>query len=134
MVPHLTQPPPFQPPNWAFPVAWSIIYPTLALTSALTIGDLGDDDAGQDHPAERLAYTGILGANLVANAAWPWVFHHRRALATATAVSGVMTLSATALVRRTAKVNGLRGAALSIYPAWGVLATAINSWITRKRS
>ena len=126
--------PPFQPPDWAFPVVWNVIYPTLAATTALTIADLGDDETGSDNPAQRRTYTALLGANLALNAAWPWVFHHRRSLVGTTVVSAGMTVTAAELVRRTAQANPWRAGALALYPAWGVLATAINGWIDAKRA
>ncbi len=58
--------PPFQPPAVAFPVVWTLLYADIATPAALTLDQLGEP--------ERASYVRALGANLVLNAGWSWVF------------------------------------------------------------
>lgn len=124
--------PAFVPPNWAFPVAWTTLYADIAVTSAMTVDglhDRGDDD-------RRRAYVGALGANLVLNAGWTWVYFGQHRLGAASIVSGVLTASSVDLARRTAQVDSRAGAALSAYPAWCAFATALSTstwWLNRDR-
>ncbi len=128
--------PPFNPPDWVFPVAWNLLYATIAGTTALTIRDLEEaessDEANGDDVSERDQYIALLATNLALNATWPWIFHRAKALRTATVVSAALTATAAELTRRTWRVNKTRGALLAAYPAWGTLATALNVWITRE--
>lgn len=129
--------PPFNPPDWVFPVAWNLLYATIAGTTALTIRDLeeaesSDEEANSDEMSERDQYVALLATNLALNATWPWIFHRAKALRTATVVSTALTATAAELTCRTWRMNKKRGALLAAYPAWGALATALNVWITRE--
>ena len=110
--------PGFQPPRWAFPVAWNILYSAIAVVSASTIDTLNDRGDSR-----------ALAVNLVLNAGWSWVFFNRRMLGPAAALAGVLTLSSADLARRAGQVNASAGAALAPYPLWCAFATALSTRI-----
>src|SRR3954464_7028464 len=85
--------PSFQPPRQAFPIVWPILYADLAAVSASTLDRLGTEDRGQPR-----TYAALLGANLVLNAGWTWLFFTRRQL-------GVSALAAAALTASSADLT-----------------------------
>lgn len=124
--------PSFVPPNWAFPLAWTSLYADLAVTSAVTLDDLADDG---DHE-QRQRYLAALGANLVLNGGWSWIYFGRGALGTASVAAAALTVSSADLARRTARTNRTAGAALAAYPAWCAFATVLSTsawWLNRGR-
>ena len=120
--------PPFQPPDAAFPVAWTTLYTDIALTSAHVLDRL--DRAGDAR--EATAYRRALAANLVVNAGWSWVFFRWHRLGPAAGVAALLALSSADLVRRTARVSRPAAVALAPYPAWCAFATALSTWIWRR--
>ena len=117
--------PGFQPPRWAFPIAWNILYSDIAVVSASTIDTLNErGDAEQAR-----AYSRALAVNLALNAGWSWVSFNRRMLGPAAALAGVLTLSSADLARRAAAVNAPAGAALAPYPLWCAFATTLSTRI-----
>ena len=79
------------PPNWAFPLAWTSLYADLAVTSAVTLDDLADDG---DHE-QRQRYLAALGANLVLNGGWSWIYFGRGAYGVAVAAQKFFNKSIT---------------------------------------
>ncbi|OMC37796.1 TspO protein [Mycobacterium sp. GA-1841] len=117
--------PSFQPPRQAFPIVWPILYADIAVTSARTLDRLRADGK---HDQAR-AYTAALGANLVVNAGWSWVFFSRRQLGAAAITAAVLTASSADLTRRAVKAQGAPGAVLTPYPLWCAFATALSTRI-----
>lgn len=119
--------PSWQPPGWAFPVVWTALYADLAVVGALTLADLGE----QDEPRKQREYAIALGANLALNAGWNILFfaRHRPGLATLEALT--LAGSTIDLVRRSARVDPEKGAALAPYAAWAGFAAALTGRIAR---
>ncbi|HEX6516216.1 MAG TPA: TspO/MBR family protein [Nocardioidaceae bacterium] len=120
--------PSFQPPPVAFPLAWTALYTDIAVTSAAALDRLGATGAGEERRALRLA----LGANLVVNASWTWVFFAAHRLGLASGVAAVLTASSADLVRRTARADRRAGLALVPYPLWCGFATVLSTTIWRR--
>jgi benzodiazapine receptor len=120
--------PPYQPPGAAFPIAWTTLYTDIALTAAHALDRL----EAEGRTEEASTYRRALGANLVVNAAWSWVFFRWHRLGPAVGVAGVLALSSADLVRRTARVSPAAGAALAPYPAWCAFATVLSAGIARR--
>lgn len=57
--------PSFAPPGWAFPVAWGILYPAMAVAAWLSLRQL---------PENALPIALLYGAQLLANVIWPLLF------------------------------------------------------------
>nr|WP_064569280.1 TspO/MBR family protein [Gordonia sp. LAM0048] len=124
--------PSFVPPDWAFPVAWTALYADIAVTSAVTLDQL---DENGEH-TQRQRYLAALGANLVLNGGWSWIYFGRGALGTASVAAAALTVSGADLARRTAQTNPAAGAALAPYPAWCAFATVLSTstwWLNRGR-
>lgn len=116
--------PAFQPPQAAFPVAWTLLYADLAVTSALAL-----DNARDEEQAEALQRA--LAANLVLNAGWTWIFFRAHRLGAATLTAAALTASSADLTRRVAAADR-RGRALVAYPAWCAFATALSAALWRR--
>lgn len=117
--------PSFQPPDTAFPVAWTLLYADLALSAGHALVRL--ERAGRTEEAR--AYRRALAANLAVNASWSWVFFRQHRLGPSVAVAGVLAVSSADLVRRTAAASRPAGVALAPYPAWCGFATALSAAI-----
>ena len=119
--------PRYVPPNAVFPIAWSALYADIAVTSSAAINRFraGGDDA------KARAYIGALGANLVLNAGWSWIFFGMRKPGAAAAAAAVLTASSADLARRAAAAEPKLGAALAPYPLWCGFATVMTTHIWR---
>ncbi|WP_198409978.1 TspO/MBR family protein [Microlunatus flavus] len=115
--------PAVQPPPVAFPVVWTALYSDLAVTSAVALDALPEE--------ERPAYARALAANLVLNAGWCWVAFAGHRLGWAVPTAAVLAASSVDLVRRTAAAEGLAGAALAPYAAWCTFATVLGAALWR---
>jgi translocator protein len=119
--------PAYVPPNAVFPVAWTTLYVDIAVTSASTIDRLRAE--GND-PKMR-AYVAALGANLILNAGWSWLFFKKHKLGASAVAAGALAASSADLARRTAQVDPRAGLALSPYPLWCSFATVMSTDIWR---
>lgn len=113
------------PPRAAFPVAWTTLFATIALTTASAL-----DDA--ETASERRRLIGALALNLGLNAGWCVEFFDRHRLANAVPVAGALALSSADLTRRVAKNHGGRGALLLAYPLWCTFATVLSDAVARR--
>jgi tryptophan-rich sensory protein len=116
--------PSFQPPRQAFPIVWPILYADIAAVSAPTLDHLRDQDREQARK-----YAALLGANLVLNAGWTWLFFTRRQLGASALAAAALTASSADLTRRAIAARGPLGAALGLYPAWCAFATLLSTRI-----
>jgi translocator protein len=119
--------PPYQPPNAVFPVVWTSLYADIAATSAVTIDRLRA--AGEDDKARR--YAAALGANLLLNTGWSWLFFRYHKLGASALGAAALTASTADLARRAAQADQRAGAALSPYPLWCAFATVLATHIWR---
>jgi translocator protein len=119
--------PRYVPPNAVFPIAWTALYTDIAVTTAASINRLHD----QGRAGEARAFGLALGANLVLNAGWSWVFFGRHRLGAAALAAAALTVSSADLTRRAAKADPKYGAALAAYPAWCGFATVLSADIWR---
>ena len=119
--------PGYVPPNAVFPIAWTALYVDIAATSAAAIDRFRAD--GED--AKARAYIAALGANLVLNAGWSWVFFAKRQLGPAVVVAAALAASSADLARRAGDADLKLGAALAPYPLWCSFATGMSADIWR---
>lgn len=110
--------PSFQPPSWAFPVAWTALYTDIAVTTAAALDEL--------EPAQRRRLAVALGVNLGLNAGWCWMFFGRREIAAAVPIAVALAVSSADLVHRVGTARGGLGVALSPYAIWTAFASALN--------
>ena len=110
--------PAWTPPNWLFPVAWSILYLMIAVSGWLVWREAGLMGAG---PAMILYLL-----QLLLNAAWSWLFFglHRMDLAMIDIVALWVAIAATVIVFY--GIRPLAGILLLPYLAWVGYAAALN--------
>ncbi|HRD13031.1 MAG TPA: tryptophan-rich sensory protein [Mycobacterium sp.] len=119
--------PSFNPPNAAFPIAWTTLYADIAVTSASAINRFRAD--GDD--AKARAYTAALGSNLVLNAGWSWLFFKAHRLGLSAVAAGALAASSADLARRAGEADPKLGVALAPYPLWCSFATLLSTAIWR---
>ena len=119
--------PSFNPPNAAFPIAWTTLYADIAVTSASAINRFRAD--GDD--AKARAYTAALGSNLVLNAGWSWLFFKAHKLGLSAVAAGALAGSSADLARRAGEADPKLGVALAPYPLWCSFATLLSTAIWR---
>lgn len=112
--------PAFQPPRWAFPVAWTSLYVIIAATSTAVLHDL----EAQRRATEASGYRRALAVNLTLNAAWSGLFFRARNLPLATVGAALLAASSTDLARRGLQ-TGPKAVGLVAYAGWCAFATAL---------
>ncbi|WP_271199727.1 TspO/MBR family protein [Methylopila turkensis] len=113
--------PPFNPPNAAFPIAWTILYPLMAIA----LWRVATAAAGPDRRRALVAY----GAQYILNVAWSFAFFAAQSPALGLAVVGALLLSIAWTIARFRRVDRLAAALLWPYLAWVGFATALNAAI-----
>lgn len=123
--------PPYVPPNGVFPIAWTTLYADIAVTSATAIDRLRA--AGRHDEARN--YVVALGANLILNAGWSWLFFRYQKLGASALGAVVLAASSADLARRTAAADARAGVALTPYPLWCAFATLMSAhiWVLNRR-
>ncbi|MDA3913889.1 TspO/MBR family protein [Oleiagrimonas sp.] len=110
------QQPFFTPPNLVFPIAWTLLYLTMAFAAWRVWLRVGLDVA-----------MGLWGAQLVANAAWSWIVFGRHALGWG--LIDIVLLLVLIVVTMVAFFRRDRGAGWLMLPylAWVGFATVLNA-------
>lgn len=119
--------PRYVPSNAVFPIAWTTLYADIAVTSAAAINRLRSD--GRQTKARR--YIAALGANLVLNAGWSWLFFSKHRLGASAGAAALLAVSSADLARRASDADPKLGAALTPYPLWCAFATMLSADIWR---
>ena len=116
--------PSWTPPNWLFPVAWSILYTLIAVAGWLVWRTAGFSGAGLALCAYAL--------HLICNALWSALFFgaHRIGLAFVDVVAMWASLAVT--IALFAPISPLAAALLAPYLAWVTFAGALNLDIWRR--
>jgi translocator protein len=123
--------PRYVPPPGVFPLAWTALYVDIAASSASTIDRLRA--AGRHREARN--YVVALGANLILNAGWSWLFFRYRKLGASAIGAAVLAASSADLSRRAVVADSRGGAALVPYALWCAFATAMSGhiWVLNRR-
>jgi len=122
--------PPYVPPNYVFPAAWTVLYGDIAVSSAVAI----DRFRAAGQPAQVRALIVVLGTNLVLNAGWSWLFFNRQKLGASAVGAAVLSASSADLARRVGEADTRAGLALAPYPLWCTFATVMSThiwWLNR---
>ncbi|MET7745592.1 TspO/MBR family protein [Streptomyces sp. NPDC005385] len=115
---------PVQPPPWAFGAVWTPLYASLAWASGHALV--------RATGARRGALAASLGANLVLNASWNWLFFRRHSVRAGLLGTLLIDLSNIALIRRTWDIDRPAARALLPYAGWCAFATALNAAILKR--
>lgn len=122
------QKPAFNPPNWVFPVAWTILYTMIALAAWRLLGVMP-----RTGPSRQGWWLAVLAfaVQLALNAAWTPVFFTAHAVGPALVVVVALLVMVLWTIRLTWRFD--RGAAwlLVPYAAWVSFATLLNAAILR---
>lgn len=123
--------PGYVPPNAVFPVAWTLLYADIAVTSATAIDRL----RAAGLRAEARNYVIALAVNLILNAGWSWLFFKYHRLGASAIGAAVLAASSADLARRTAAADPRAGAVLLPYPLWCTFATVMSGhiWVLNRR-
>ncbi|MEO0743551.1 MAG: TspO/MBR family protein [Bacteroidota bacterium] len=110
--------PAWTPPNWLFPVAWSILYLLIAVSGWLVWREVGFEGASK-------AFT-VYGLQLVLNAAWSWLFFGRHDMGLAFLDIAGLWLAIALTMGLFWAMKPLAGALLVPYLLWVTYAAALN--------
>jgi tryptophan-rich sensory protein len=110
--------PPWTPPNWAFPVVWTLLFLANALSGALVW------TAAQ--PEERLAPMLAYGLSLSFNALWSALFFGLRRMDWALAEVTLLWLSIAAVAILFAPISAPAALLQTPYLLWVTIASLLN--------
>jgi tryptophan-rich sensory protein len=110
--------PPWTPPNWLFPVAWTLIYATIAVAGWMVWRAAGFSGA---KPALVL-----FCLQLVLNAAWSWLFFGLHRMDLAFADIGLLWLAIAATIVAFHAVRPGAAYLMVPYLLWVTFAAALN--------
>ena len=119
--------PAYQPPKVAFPLVWTTLYGDIAASSAVALDRFRT--TGRRDKARR--YAAALGANLLLNAGWSWLFFRYHKLGASAVGAAALTASSADLVRRAAQADPRTGRALTPYPVWCAFAIVLATHVWR---
>ncbi|NLE96931.1 MAG: tryptophan-rich sensory protein [Propionibacterium sp.] len=120
--------PSWQPPSWAFPVAWTALYASIALASGKVLADAKEDD----DVVQRGQYKRALALNLALNAGWSYTFFKAQKLGPAAIVAAALAASSSDLAKRAGRSNRKLGWLLTPYAMWTSFATALSTEIWKR--
>jgi translocator protein len=109
--------PAWTPPNWAFPLVWSILFVLNAVAGWLVWTAAGSG------AALPLA---VYGASLMINASWSAVFFGARRMGLGFVVVVLLWLSIAAVMGLFAPVSPLAAGLIAPYLVWVTIASALN--------
>lgn len=118
--------PAFTPPNWLFPVAWTVLYAMIALALWRLLG--ARPVAGPSRTSWWLALAAFL-TQLALNAAWTPVFFAAHDLASALVVALAMLVMVLWTIRLTWRFDRPAAWLLVPYAAWVAFASLLNGVI-----
>jgi tryptophan-rich sensory protein len=112
----------FQPPGFAFPVVWTLLYATTALGAAGTMAKLRDQGRDSEADSFRTAHR----INLALNAGWSGAFFRSHSLGFATVWAAILAASSADLAKRAKAVSPTDSAPFVAYAAWCSFATLLS--------
>jgi tryptophan-rich sensory protein len=105
----------FNPPNWLFPIAWALLYLSIAGAAWLVWRQAG-------FGAPIVLWT----VSLLLNAAWSWIFFGLRRMDWALAELGLFWVSIAAMIAAFAPISAAAAWLLVPYLAWVSFAGFLN--------
>ena len=120
--------PAFNPPDWVFPVAWTILYTMIAISLWRLLGAM--PRTGPSREGWWLALAAFL-VQIALNAAWTPVFFTAHAIGAGLAVVAALLVMVLWTVRLTLRFDRVAGWLLVPYAAWVAFATLLNAAIWR---
>ncbi|GJD35225.1 TspO/MBR family protein [Methylobacterium aerolatum] len=118
----------FNPPDWVFPVAWTILYTMIAIALWRLLG--ARPRTGPSREGWRLALAVFL-VQIALNAAWTPVFFSAHAIGLGLVVVAALLVMVLWTIRLTWRFDSLAAWLLMPYAAWVAFATILNAAILR---
>lgn len=118
----------FNPPDWVFPVAWTILYTMIAISLWRLLG--ARPMAGPSRGGWLLALAAFL-VQLALNAAWTPVFFTAHAVGLGLVVVAALLIMVLWTIRLTWRFDRPAAWLLIPYAAWVAFATILNAAILR---
>ncbi len=109
--------PPFAPPGWLFPVAWTLLYAAMA-TATWFVLKAGDKD--------RFILLGLYIAQLAVNLLWPYLFFVLKALGLSFFWLLLLWMLAAIMLYQFFRHSRIAGWLLVPYQAWLTFAAVLN--------
>ncbi len=109
--------PVFAPPGWRFPVAWTLLYASMALSMWYVLISVGMD---------RFFLLGLYVAQLAVNLIWPFLFFMQQALGLAFFWLVLLWLLAGIMLYQFFRQSKAAGWLLVPYQLWLTFAAALN--------
>lgn len=116
--------PSWQPPDWAFPVVWMVLYALNAFSGWLVWKIAGFEGIG-------LLAMLVYGVGLVINASWSAVFFGLKRLYWAKVTASVLWVAVALQIIVFSQVSQLAALLLIPYLVWVMIATALSSAVWR---
>lgn len=114
--------PRWTPPNWLFPVVWTLLY-TLIAIAGLLVWNTADEN--------RTLLVTLWGAQLILNALWSYIFFGRRDMRLALFDIALLWVAIASFIGFAWRANELAAILFLPYLAWVSYATALNAAILR---
>lgn len=114
--------PDWTPPNWAFPVVWSILFLLMAVSGWLVWRQVGAD----------VAVFTPFAVQMVLNAIWSWLFFGRRRPDLALVDLAALWLGIAATIASFASVSAMAAWMLAPYLVWVSIAGCLNWSVWRR--
>ena len=111
--------PPLSPPNWVFPVVWSVLYLLMALAATLVVGSNASGEAKRN----ALLWYGV---NLLLNFSWTPVFFGLKQPLAAFVVLLLLIMVTVIVLVSFYKIRPAAGYLLIPYLAWLIFAGYLN--------
>lgn len=115
--------PTWTPPNWVFPVAWTVLYAAMVYAAWRV--------AMHAPPALAAPALAVWAAQIVLNALWTPVFFGLRKLGAALFVVAALWIAVVTLLLLFLRADLIAGALIAPYLVWVSYATALNAKIWR---
>lgn len=116
--------PPWQPPDWAFGPAWTLIFSLIAVSMVLAWNADGAEGG-------RAAIVAAFAANLLLNVLWSFLFFGRKRPDWALVEVAALWLSIVVLIVVVRRHSALGAALLAPYLLWVTFASVLNRAIVR---
>ena len=116
--------PSWQPPKWAFPVVWSVLYLLNAISGWIIWKTVGLEETG-------LLALAVYIASLVLNALWSAIFFGMRRMRLALLEAGALWASVAAQIYLFWQIDSLVGMILLPYLLWVSVAFWLNRTMLR---
>lgn len=114
--------PAFAPPDWLFPVAWTLLYAAMA-TAMWFVLKTGSKD--------RFILLGLYIAQLAVNLLWPYLFFVQQALGLAFFWLLLLWMLAAIMLYQFFRVSKVAGWLLVPYQSWLTFAAVLNFCLAR---